>query len=256
VEHLNLFEAIVPPGLREIRFGPEFWNVIHPPVLVGTLFIFGLLILGAARARRALENRETSLVPESKVSIRNGFEVIIEAILFLMNDIIGHGARRFLPLIGSIALFVLVGNLLGLIPGFSPPTMSVNTAGAWAVIVFFFYHAIGIGHHGFGYVKQFLGPFFGPFKIGGLTIPKLPLLSPIMLPIELISHFARMLSLTIRLIGNMFADHAVIGIFLALVPIGIPIIFMALGVVVSVLQAFIFALLTMVYIGLALEEEH
>ena len=77
-----------------------------------------------------------------------------------------------------------------------------------------------------------------------------------MLPIELISHFARMLSLTIRLIGNMFADHAVIGIFLTLVPIGIPIIFMALGVVVSVLQAFIFALLTMVYIGLALEEEH
>jgi len=255
-EHVNFFEAIVPAGLREVRFGPEFWNVIRPPVILGTLFVFGLLILGAVRARRALQNHDTGLVPEAGVSLRNSFEVIIEAILYLMNDIIGHNARRFLPLVGSIAFFILLGNLLGLIPGLKPPTMSVNTAGAWAVIVFFSYHAIGIRHHGFGYVKQFLGPFFGPFRIGPVTIPKLPLLFWIMLPIELISHFARMLSLTIRLIGNMFADHAVIGIFLTLVPIGVPILFMALGVVVSLLQAFIFSLLTMVYIGLALEEEH
>jgi F-type H+-transporting ATPase subunit a len=229
---------------------------IDSAVVVGTLFVFALLVVAAAHARRALVNRETALVPEEKVSLRNTFEIVIEAILFLMNDIIGHNARRFLPLIGSIAFFVLVGNLLGLIPGFSPPTMSVDTAGAWAVIVFVAYNAIGIARHGFGYVKQFLGPFFGPFHLGRIVIPKLPLLSPIMLPIELISHFARMLSLTIRLIGNMFADHAVIGIFLALVPVGVPIIFMALGVMVSVLQAFIFALLTMVYIGMALEEEH
>lgn len=255
-EHANVFEAIVPEGLRQIQVGPASWMKIDPPVIVGTLFVFGLLALGAAAARRALGNRETALVPEEKVSLRNTFEVVIEAILFLMNDIIGHGAKKYLPLIGSIALFVLLGNLIGLIPGFSPPTMSVDTAGAWAVIVFVTYNAIGIAHHGFGYVKQFLGPFFGPFKLGPVTIPKLPLLSPIMLPIELISHFARMLSLTIRLIGNMFADHAVIGIFLALVPIGVPIIFMALGVMVSVLQAFIFALLTMVYIGMALEGEH
>jgi len=255
-EHLNVFDAIVPPGLREIRVGPDEWMTIHPAVIVGTLFVFALLLLAASRARRTLLDHETALVPEEKVSLRNVFEIVIEAILFLMNDIIGHNARRFLPLIGSIALFVLVGNLLGLIPGFSPPTMNVNTAGAWAVIVFVSYNAIGIARHGFGYVKQFLGPFFGPFRIGRIVIPKLPLLSPIMLPIELISHFARMLSLTIRLIGNMFADHAVIGIFLALVPVGVPIIFMALGVMVSVLQAFIFALLTMVYIGMALEEEH
>jgi F-type H+-transporting ATPase subunit a len=251
-----VFEAIVPEGLREIHVGSQPWMKIDPPVILGTLFVFALLVLAGTVARRALVNRETALVPEEKVSLRNTFEVVIEAILFLMDDIIGHGAKKYLPLIGSIALLVLLGNLIGLIPGFSPPTMSVDTAGAWAVIVFVAYNAIGIARHGFGYVKQFLGPFFGPFKAGPLTIPKLPLLFPIMLPIELISHLARMLSLTIRLIGNMFADHAVIGIFLALVPIGIPIIFMALGVVVSFLQAFIFCLLTMVYIGLALEEEH
>jgi F-type H+-transporting ATPase subunit a len=255
-EHLNFFEAIVPAGLRVIQVGSEAWMVIHPPVLVGTLFIFGLLALGATVARRSLMNHETALIPEEKISVRNGFEVVIEALLFLMNDIIGPAGRRFLPLVGTLALFIVLGNLIGLVPGFSPPTMNVNTAAAWAVIVFFSYHAIGISHHGGAYVKQFLGPFFGPFRVAGVTIPKLPMLFPIMLPIELISHLARMLSLTIRLIGNMFADHAVIAIFLAMVPIGIPIIFMALGTVVSLLQAFIFALLTMVYIGLALEEEH
>jgi F-type H+-transporting ATPase subunit a len=255
-EHINFFETVIPPGLREVRFGPEFWNVIHPPVILGTICVFALLVLAAARARRVLESQETALIPEAEVSLRNGFEVVIEAILYLMNDIIGPGARRFLPLVGSIAIFLLIGNLLGLIPGLAPPTMSVNTAGAWAVIVFFSYNAIGIRRHGFGYVKQFLGPFFGPFRIGSFTIPKLPLLFWIMLPIEVVSHLARMLSLTIRLIGNMFADHSVIGIFLMLVPIGIPILFMALGVVVSLLQAFIFSLLAMVYIGLALEEEH
>jgi len=253
---LNLFEAITPEGLREIHLGASSWAVIHPPVILGTLFVFGLLALGAAMARRALVQRDTALLPEGGVSIRNSFEIVIEALLFLMHDIIGPAGRKYLPLVGTLALFILLGNLIGLVPGLAPPTMNVNTAGAWAVIVFFSYHAVGIGQHGFGYVKQFLGPFFGPFKIGGLTIPKLPLLFWIMLPIELISHFARMLSLTIRLIGNMFADHAVIAIFLAMVPIGIPVIFMALGLVVSLLQAFIFALLTMVYIGLALEEEH
>jgi F-type H+-transporting ATPase subunit a len=255
-EHVNFFETVIPPGLREVRFGPEFWNVIHPSVILGTLFVFVLLVLAAARARRVLESQETALIPEAEVSLRNGFEVVIEAILYLMNDIIGPGAGRFLPLVGSIAIFLLIGNLLGLIPGLAPPTMSVNTAGAWAVIVFFAYNAIGIRHHRSAYVKQFLGPFFGPFRIGRVTTPKIPLLFWIMLPIELVSHFARMLSLTIRLIGNMFADHSVIGIFLVLVPIGIPIFFMALGVVVSLLQAFIFSLLAMVYIGLALEEEH
>ena len=255
-EHVNVFEAIIPEGLREIHVGPQSWMKIDSPVILGTVAVFALLLLAAAATRRVLADRERALIPEERVSLRNAFEVVIEAILFLMNDIIGHGAKKYLPLIGSIALFVLLGNLTGLIPGFKPPTMSVDTAGAWAVIVFVSYNAVGIARHGFGYVKQFLGPFFGPFRIGGVTIPKLPLLFPIILPIELISHFARMFSLTIRLIGNMFADHAVIGIFLALAPIGIPIIFMALGVLVSVLQAFIFSLLTMVYIGMALEEEH
>ncbi|MDP3938775.1 MAG: FoF1 ATP synthase subunit a [Deltaproteobacteria bacterium] len=253
---LNLFEEVIPESLREIHLGAPGWAVVHPPVILATLFVFGLLALGAVLARRRLADSEEALLPDGAFSIRNSFEVIIEALLFLMHDIIGPAGRKFLPLIGTMALFILLGNLIGLIPGLKPPTMNVNTAGAWAVIVFFSYHAVGIGQHGFGYVKQFLGPFFGPFKIGGLTIPKLPMLCWIMLPIELISHFARMLSLTIRLIGNMFADHAVIAIFLAMVPIGIPVIFMALGMVVSLLQAFIFALLTMVYIGLALEEEH
>ncbi|MFQ5458294.1 MAG: F0F1 ATP synthase subunit A [Myxococcota bacterium] len=253
---LNLFEKVLPAGVREIHLGAADWAVIHPPVILATLFVFGLLAVGATLARRTLVDQEAAILPEEKLSIRNSFEVAIEALLFLMNDIIGPAGRRFLPLVGTLALFILLGNIIGLIPGLKPPTMSVNTAGAWAVIVFLSYNAVGISRHGFGYVKQFLGPFFGPFKIGGLTIPKLPLLFWIMLPIELISHFARMLSLTIRLIGNMFADHAVIAIFLTMVPIGVPVIFMALGLVVSMLQAFIFALLTMVYIGLALEEEH
>jgi F-type H+-transporting ATPase subunit a len=255
-EHLNLFEAILPARVHEIHVGSAAWMVIQPPVLLGTLFVFVLLALGATVARRSLLSGDTALVPDEKISTRNGFEVVIEALLYLMNDIIGPAGRRFLPLVGSLGLFILLANLIGLLPGFSPPTMNVNTAAAWAVIVFFSYNAIGISHHGGAYVKQFLGPFFGPFRVAGVTLPKLPLLFWIMLPIELVSHLARMLSLTIRLIGNMFADHAVIGIFLAMVPIGVPVLFMALGTVVSLLQAFIFALLTMVYIGLALEEAH
>jgi F-type H+-transporting ATPase subunit a len=154
-----------------------------------------------------------------------------------------HNARRFFPLVGTLWIFILFGNLIGLIPGFVTPNDTIKTNLALALLVFFLTHYYGIREHGLGYFKHFVGP--------------MPALAPLMIPIELISHVARPLSLTFRLLGNMVADHKVLFTFTTLFPFILPLPFYFLGMLVCFVQALVFCMLTMVYLDMAVaHEEH
>ena len=131
----------------------------------------------------------------------------------------------------------------------------MRRAAAWAVISFVVYNYVGIKTHGWKYIYQFMGPVLMEREIGGKHY-HIRLLAPVFLPLEILLNLARVLTLTVRLVANMFADHKVIAVWIGMVPIVIPAIFMGLGLIVSVLQAFVFSLLTMIYIGIALEEPH
>ena len=189
--------------------------------------------------------RQTDLLePSGKANFSNFAGVIVSAILNFLSGTIRHGvgARPILPLLGTYGLFILLLNLIGLVPGFNPPTDQFNVTIAFALIIFLMTHVLGIRQHGAGYIKQFLGP--------------MPLLAPLMLPIEIVSHCVRPLSLSIRLFGNMTGDHKVVLIFTSILAVGLPIPFMGLGILVSVLQAFVFVLLSAIYFELAMSEAH
>jgi F-type H+-transporting ATPase subunit a len=157
-------------------------------------------------------------------------------------EVVGHEGPKYLTFFGTIFLFILFMNVIGLIPGFESPTMYSNVPLGLAAVTFLFYHYTGMREHGAGYIKQFLGPFWW--------------LAWLMLPIELISHFARPLSLTVRLFANMFAGEQVFVTFIALTKLIIPVVFIGLHLFVSFLQAYIFMLLAMVYVGGAVSHEH
>lgn len=173
---------------------------------------------------------------------QNFFEVILVSLADFMDSTIGPGGRRFMPLIGTLALFILVANLMGLFPGMTSPTANVNTNIAMALTVFFVYHAVGFGKHGIGYLKQFCGPVWW--------------LIPMMLPIEIISHLARPITLAVRLFGNIKGEDMVILVLGFLIPLILPIPMMAFAVFTSVLQTLVFILLSMVYLAGALSDEH
>ena len=158
------------------------------------------------------------------------------------HEIIGHHSEGFTPFLVALGFYILISNLIGLIPGFESPTAEKVVPLGCAIVAFIYYQAQGFKHAGLGYLKHFLGPFWW--------------LSWLMLPVELISHLARVLSLTVRLYANMFAGDMVTLVFFSLVPIGIPILFLGLHIGVSFLQTYIFVLLTTVYLAGAVAEEH
>jgi len=161
----------------------------------------------------------------------------------MAEEIIGHHYKKYFPLLASCFFFILFMNLLGLIPGFLPPTQKMNITLGLALVIFFSTHYFGVRENGLAYFKHFLGPVWW--------------MAPLMLPIEIISHLARPMSLSLRLFGNMTGDHAVVAAFLGLTPYVIPTIFLGLGTFISFLQAFVFTLLSMIYIaGAVAHEEH
>jgi F-type H+-transporting ATPase subunit a len=168
---------------------------------------------------------------------------------------IGEHYRKYFPVVGTMFLFVLISNVMSLFPGLLGSTSEVNTTTAWAIISFGVYNFVGIQTHGWKYIYQFMGPSIWNPKIGGKTW-HLRLLAPLFLPLEILLHLARIVTLSVRLLANMFADHLVVMTWIGLVPALVPAIFLGLGLLVSFLQAFVFALLTMIYIGQALEEAH
>jgi len=197
---------------------------------------------GAAKFYRSVK-AENGIVPPRGVGIRNLFEMIADACFGLMIQVMGEkGARRHLPLIGGLALFILFSNIMALIPGFGVPTTTLKTNFALAALVFVATHYYGLKEHGLAYLKHFLGPIWW--------------LSPLMLPIELVSHLARPISLSLRLLGNMAADHKVVFTFFTLVPILVPVPFLILGLLVCVVQTLVFCLLSLVYISMATAHDH
>ena len=214
-----------------------------------------LLALGGLAVRRRLAAAGGGIVPDEGVSVRNVIEVIVEMLVGQARSIMGDEYRSYFPVVASIFLFILVSNLMGLVPGVGGATTDVNTALAWAIISFVVYNLVGIRTHGWRYVYQFMGPALMEREIGGRHY-HIRVLAPFFLPLELMLHFARILTLTVRLLANMFSDHKVVAVWSTIVPIAVPAVFMGLGFIVAVLQAFVFSLLTMIYIGMALEEPH
>jgi F-type H+-transporting ATPase subunit a len=174
--------------------------------------------------------------------VQHVLEIVYDFIHASAEETVGHGCEKYIPFFGTIFLFILCMNMIGLIPGFDSPTMYTMVPLGLAVVVFVFYHAAGIKANGGGYIKQFLGPMV--------------FLAPLMLVIEIISHFARPLSLTVRLFANMFAGEQVYLTFITLTKIIVPVLFIALHLFVGVLQAYIFMLLAMIYVGGAVSHEH
>jgi F-type H+-transporting ATPase subunit a len=213
--------------------------------VVISAFIAVLLILGAFGYRKkvAKENKDR-LIPEKKLGNRNFFELIVEATLSIAEGVMGRKkAEKYFPLIGTLVFFILFNNLIGLVPGFVPATDTLKTNLALSLLVFVMTHVYGVAEHGLPYFKHFAGPLW--------------YLAPLMIPIEIISHIARPVSLALRLMGNIFADHKVVMSFFMLVPILVPLPFLVLGILVCTVQTLVFSLLTMVYIDMAVaHEEH
>jgi F-type H+-transporting ATPase subunit a len=231
-------------------------HALHVPwVLQATVLATGLLIVAALVTRRQIAASGGGVLPDEGISLRNVIEVVVDALASMARNVMGEDWRRYFPLVVTIFVFILVSNIMGLVPGLAGATSDVNTTTAWAIISFLVYNAVGIHKHGFWYINQFLGPSLFEVTLFGRRIHVRPL-AWFFFPLEVALHLARILTLSVRLLANMFADHTVVAVWVGLVPLAIPAIFMALGLLVACLQAFVFALLTMIYIGLALEEAH
>jgi F-type H+-transporting ATPase subunit a len=204
------------------------WMVCEILVVAFILVFFGIM--------------RTRLSVDKPGALQHTLELTYEFIHAQAEEAAGHDGPKYISFFGTIFLFILFLNCIGLIPGFDSPTMYSMVPLGFAIATFIFYNAAGIKAHGFGYIKQFLGPMLW--------------LAPLMLPIEIISHLARPLSLTLRLFANMFAGEQVYLTFIALTKLIIPAIFVGLHLFVSLLQAYIFMLLAMIYVGGAISHEH
>jgi F-type H+-transporting ATPase subunit a len=216
------------------------WTLTH---VLTAMLVIAFCTWGTIAFFRGTKTEDKGIVPPRRMNLRNFFEYTAESVYGMVEGAMGEkNAARFFPLIGTLWMFILFNNLIGLIPGFVASTDTVKTNLGLALFVFVLTHVYGVKEHGLAYFKHFLGPS--------------PVLIPLMLPIEIISHLARPLSLTVRLMGNMMADHKVVMSFFALVPFLIPLPFLLLGLLICLIQALVFCTLTMVYIGMAIEHEH
>ena len=231
-------------------------HATHVPwVIWSALFAGALILMTGVLVRGRLASANGGVIPDEGFSLRNVMEMLVEMLAGLAESNMGPNWRKYFPLVGTIFLFILISNLVGLVPGIEGSTSSANTTWAWAIISFAVHQYVGIKEHGVSYINHFLGPSLFDLNIGGKKI-HMRLMAPLYAPIELLSHLSRVFTLAVRLLANMFADHTVVGVWLGLVPAIVPAIFMGLGVLVSFLQAYVFAMLSMIYIGLALEEAH
>lgn len=217
-------------------------NHVAMAVIIAVLLLVVTLI-ARAQLSSAMKGADGALVPESTLTFRNFFEIIAEKLFALTESVIGHhDAPTYYPVIGSLFVFIFTCNVIGLIPGLLPPTDNINTTLALGTFVFLYYNYAGLKSNGLAYLKHFMGPIIW--------------LAPLMLLIEFAAHIFRPLSLALRLRGNIMGDHVVLGVFSDLVPYLLPVIFYGLGVFVAFIQAFVFCLMTMVYISLSTAHDH
>jgi len=235
-EILNrIFGPTVARLLQSLHFPvkeghPPIPNSVAMEILVCLFLIVVFLIV------------RTRLSVDKPGALQHVFEGVAGFIEQQSHEIIGPHSEAYTPFLVALALFILCCNLIGLIPGFESPTALPIVPLGCAIVAFFYYQVQGFRHAGIKYLAHFAGP--------------MPFLAPLMIPIELISHLARVLSLTIRLFANMFAGDMVTLVFFSLVPVGVPILFLGLHLGVSFLQTYIFVLLTTVYLAGAVAEEH
>ncbi len=239
MEHPILFLNLLFEKLGFHLVGPEEAHslvdfILQPHVTYTWVVMLVILVLAKMAVSRI------QLVPEKG---QNVFEVIISGIEEFMVTVTGEQGRFLFPLIASLGFFILVSNYMGMIPGFFAPTANINTTAACAVIVVVFTHVLGVKFHGVKYIKHFMGPVWW--------------LVPLILPIEIIGHIARVLSLSIRLFGNVFGEELVLAILFFLAGLYLaPLPMMFLGLFTGFIQAFIFCLLSMMYFAGAMEHAH
>jgi len=222
--------------LALLHITPRFPEAPIPNSVAMELLVF-LILLGYFIAVRV------SLSVENPGPVQHLAEMTDEFVSGQAEQIIGHGFEQFTGYLTVILLFILLANLMGLLsPWLESPTASPVVPLGLALVTFVFYHYHGVRANGFGYIKQFLGPVWW--------------LYPLLLPIEIISHFARVLSLTVRLYANMFAGDLLTLAFFSLIPIGVPLVFLSLHLGVAVIQAYVFMLLSAIYLSLAVAHEH
>ena len=220
-----------------LAVGQEYEHVATLGITAG-----GLLAAGFYARSQVMKDAATAVAPASRFSIKGIFELITEFITGLADMVIGEHGRKFVPMFAAIFTFILFNNLMGVIPGMTPATEYMSTTLAMGIFMFLTYNYLGLKENGIGYIKHFFGPVIW--------------LAPMMFIIEIASHLVRPISLGLRLANVMKGDHTVVGIFLDLVPIGLPIPFYVLGMFVAGIQAFVFTLLSMVYIALATAHDH
>ncbi|MBE0557588.1 MAG: F0F1 ATP synthase subunit A [Proteobacteria bacterium] len=221
--------------MEPLLFFETHWLHEHHLVVVCyTWFVMGVLALFSVLATRRM-----NILPGG---VQNVMEVVIEGFDNLLVETMGPEGRKFFPLIATLGLYILTSNLLGLIPGFESPTANLNTTASMALVVFVMTHVVGIQIHGFKYVKHFLGPIWW--------------LAPLMLVLELISHFARIISLSVRLFGNIMGEDKVLAVVVLLVPFLVPLPVFVLMIFTSFIQTIVFMLLAMMYIAGAMQEAH
>lgn len=241
VHNLKAFMSALSRDELMISTFPSHFTITH---VLSAALVVAFLVIGALAFKGAMDKGgEGAIVPPRKFSLRLLMEMFADAVYSVAEGVMGEkNAKRFLPLIGTCAAFIFFSNCLALIPGFAPPTAVLKTTAALGLFVFVMTHVMGFKEMGPGYAKHFLGPVWW--------------LAPLLLPIELVSHIARPLSLSIRLCGNMAADHKVVFAFFMLIPALLPVPFLILGVLVAVVQTLVFSLLTMVYIQGAVDHGH
>jgi len=231
----RIFGPLVTGALQAVGIHPEHPQApIHNPLAMELVVFFFLLVVFLIV--------RFSLSVDRPGALQHWVEGIVGFVEQQSREIIGPHSEGFTPFLVALGLFILFCNLIGLIPGFESPTAVPIVPLGCAVVAFCYYQAQGFKHAGVKYLAHFAGP--------------MPILAPLMVPIELISHLARVMSLTIRLFANMFAGDMVTLVFFSLVPIGIPVAFLGLHIGVSLLQTYIFVLLTTVYLSEAVAEEH
>jgi F-type H+-transporting ATPase subunit a len=240
----HLFAGPVTALLRVLHIEPKYpaapiSNAFSMEVLV---FIFLLIVFVLVRSRLSVE---------SPGALQHSFEGIEGFVLGQSHEIIGHHVEHYTPFFAILFIFILVCNLIGLIPGFDSPTAVPVVPLGCAICAFIYYHTQGFKHAGIKYLLHFFGP-----PMEGMPLVARIALAGLMLPIELVSHFARLLSLTVRLWANNFAGDLITLVFFSMIPLGVPIIFSGLHIIVAVLQAYVFMLLSIIYVSGAVAEEH
>lgn len=211
----------------------ETFKFFDHAIAAGFTFLICMVIVFALKSK-------IKLIPGP---LQQLVEVVLQGLSGMLEDNVGPGGKKYLPLIATLAFFIFISNLLGMIPTFSPATGNFNTTVACALIVFIYYNYLGIKEHGFGYIKHFMGPIWW--------------LAPLMLPIEIISHIARPFSLSVRLFGNISGEHIVTAVFYTqLIPWLVPVPIMFIGLLAAFLQTFVFIMLTQIYIAGAVAHEH